>query len=206
MLAETIATALGGRKADSSWTALCPAHDDCGPSLCLQDAGDGKVLVHCHAGCTQSEVIAALRAHGLWNKRLRPQSHFKRQRPRRPDNDRLESDDSKRTDMALEIWERAAPGGGTLVEDYLRSRGIHESLPPALRFRAGLRHPSGGTWPAMVALVTRRSDDWPSWASTWGRYGRRRRPSRVRLPHRLMSRSPAGVVLQRKSLAWPSRP
>lgn len=161
MTAETIATGLGGRKAGSSWTALCPAHDDRDPSLSLQDTGDGKVLVYCHAGCTQSKVIAALRARGLWNKRFRPQSRFKRQRPRRPDNDRLEPDDAKRTDMALEIWERAAPGDGTLVEDYLRSRGIYLALPPVLRFHAGLRHPSGSTWPAMVALVTRGSDDLP---------------------------------------------
>ena len=30
-----------------------------------------------------------------------------------------------------------------------------------LRFHAGLKHPSGGRWPAMVALVTRGSDGTP---------------------------------------------
>ena len=37
---------------------------------------------------------------------------------------------------------------------YLRSRGLNLPASPALRFHAGLKHPSGGIWPAMVALVT----------------------------------------------------
>jgi putative DNA primase/helicase len=36
----------------------------------------------------------------------------------------------------------------------IRSRGLILSIPASLRFHAGLRHPSGGVWPAMVALVT----------------------------------------------------
>ena len=59
--AETIAKALGGRKAGGGWTARCPAHDDRTPSLSIRDADDGKVLVRCHAGCDQERVIAALR-------------------------------------------------------------------------------------------------------------------------------------------------
>jgi putative DNA primase/helicase len=27
---------------------------------------DGKVLLHCHAGCSQHDVIDALKARGLW--------------------------------------------------------------------------------------------------------------------------------------------
>ena len=53
MNAETIAKALGGRKAGGGWMARCPAHDDREPSLSIRDAGDGKVLVRCHAGCDQ---------------------------------------------------------------------------------------------------------------------------------------------------------
>jgi phage/plasmid primase-like uncharacterized protein len=41
-----------------------------------------------------------------------------------------------------------------LVETYLASRGLDLPLPDALRFHAGLKHPSCGIWPAMVALVT----------------------------------------------------
>ena len=51
MNAETIAKALGGRKAGGGWTARCPSHDDHEPSLSIRDGDDGKVLVRCHAGC-----------------------------------------------------------------------------------------------------------------------------------------------------------
>ena len=43
----------------------CPAHEDHDPSCSITDVG-GKVLVHCHAGCRQEDVIAALRDRGLW--------------------------------------------------------------------------------------------------------------------------------------------
>ena len=68
MTAETIARALGGRRVGQCWTARCPAHDDREPSLSIRDA-DGKVLVRCHAGCDQRDVIAALKERGLWTAR-----------------------------------------------------------------------------------------------------------------------------------------
>jgi len=46
--------------------ACCPAHDDRNPSLSVSDK-NGKILVHCWAGCTQEEVIGALRDLGLWH-------------------------------------------------------------------------------------------------------------------------------------------
>jgi 5S rRNA maturation endonuclease (ribonuclease M5) len=45
--------------------AKCPAHDDHNPSLSIREK-DGKVLVHCHAGCSQDAVLATLNARGLW--------------------------------------------------------------------------------------------------------------------------------------------
>jgi putative DNA primase/helicase len=65
MNAAEIARHLHGRKQPSGWVARCPAHEDREPSLSLRDA-DGKVLVHCHAGCEQGAVIAALVARDLW--------------------------------------------------------------------------------------------------------------------------------------------
>ncbi len=56
---------LHGRKSGNGWMAQCPAHDDKNPSLSLRDV-DGKVLVHCHAGCEQDAVVGALKAFGLW--------------------------------------------------------------------------------------------------------------------------------------------
>lgn len=78
MDAAAIAKALPrGRKSGASWLACCPAHKDSTPSLSLRDAGPGRVLVHCHAGCGQATVIEALRDRGLW-----PQieNHFRQRR------------------------------------------------------------------------------------------------------------------------------
>ena len=72
--AKMIARSLGGKRAGCAWMACCPAHDDRQPSLSIRAAGDGKVLVHCHAGCDQRRVIAALRSRGLWNAMVHPQS------------------------------------------------------------------------------------------------------------------------------------
>jgi putative DNA primase/helicase len=66
MTAEAIAKALSGRKVGGGWMARCPAHNDREPSLAIIDAKGGKVLVRCHAGCDQADVIAALRSRGVW--------------------------------------------------------------------------------------------------------------------------------------------
>lgn len=45
---------------DPKWLARCPAHDDNGPSLSLKSLDDGRVLVHCFAGCGASDVMASI--------------------------------------------------------------------------------------------------------------------------------------------------
>lgn len=42
------------------WSARCPAHADNGPSLSIREADDGRVLLHCFAGCGAAEVVNAL--------------------------------------------------------------------------------------------------------------------------------------------------
>jgi len=159
MTAETIAKALGGRKAGGGWTARCPAHDDRTPSLSIRDADGNKVLVRCHAGCDQEHVIAALRQRGLWG------SNGPRSTPwtprRKPVEHEPDRDVTRRTAMALTIWQSATPAPGTPVAAYLASRGIHLPPPDALRFHPSLKHPLGGFWPAMVALVTNGIDGTP---------------------------------------------
>jgi putative DNA primase/helicase len=159
MNAEAIARALEGRKAGRTWMARCPAHEDREPSLSIVDARGGKVLVRCHAGCDQPDVIAALRLRGLWGER--GYSRFTRPAPRAGGTNRAGWDEGSRTEAALVIWKAAIPARGTPVEAYLASRGLHLPPVPSLRFHDGLKHPSGDLWPAMVALVTRASDDTP---------------------------------------------
>ncbi len=133
--------------------ARCPVHDDRSPSLSISSGKNGKVLVRCHAGCDQHDVIAALRAIGAWEgtKRhvMRFRSPIARRVPEEPDSDAL-----RRTEAALAIWQATRSAEGTPVETYLRSRGLILSIPSSLRFHAGLKHASAGVWPAMVALVT----------------------------------------------------
>jgi hypothetical protein len=159
MTAETIAKALGGRKAGSGWMVRCPTHDDREPSLSIRYADDGNVLVRCHAGCDQDRVIATLRSRGLWMEN--GPRRFIRSAPRAAATRPPDRDDARRSTAALAIWESAAPAGGSLVEAYLASRGLRLPPLPTLRFSNSLKHPSGGLWPAMVALVTREPDDTP---------------------------------------------
>jgi DNA primase len=65
MNAAEIARHVKGRRVGRGWQGLCPAHNDRNPSLSLTDV-DQKVLVHCHAGCKQENVIEALENLGAW--------------------------------------------------------------------------------------------------------------------------------------------
>jgi len=56
------------RECGTGYLACCPAHEDDNPSLSITEC-DGKLLVHCHAGCGQDAVIGALRALSLWPER-----------------------------------------------------------------------------------------------------------------------------------------
>ena len=42
------------------WKACCPAHDDKTPSLGIREEDDGRVLLHCFAGCSALDVITAV--------------------------------------------------------------------------------------------------------------------------------------------------
>src|SRR5947209_8384112 len=61
MRAETLAEGLGGRRSGSGWMARCPAHDDRQASLSISEGTDGRVLLYCHAGCSLTDVLAAVR-------------------------------------------------------------------------------------------------------------------------------------------------
>jgi putative DNA primase/helicase len=159
MTAAELADALGGRRVGGGWMACCPAHNDRTPSLSIRESNDGKVLVRCRAGCGQRDVIAALRARGLWAE-IHRRTIISRER-RTPIERKPDPDDAKRTQTALAIWQSAKPAQGTPVETYFASRGIFLPIPDALRFHAGLKHPSGGMWLAMVALVTNGADGTP---------------------------------------------
>src|SRR3989338_7330666 len=50
----------GVRRLRTGWQARCPSHEDKHPSLSISVGDDGKVLIHCHAGCTPEEILGRL--------------------------------------------------------------------------------------------------------------------------------------------------
>jgi putative DNA primase/helicase len=49
----------GARRCASGWMARCPAHEDRSPSLSVCER-QGRVLIHCFAGCSTEMVCDAL--------------------------------------------------------------------------------------------------------------------------------------------------
>jgi len=54
------------------WMACCPSHPDKNASLSLGEKDDGRILVHCFAGCGTDEVLDAigLKIEALFPERL----------------------------------------------------------------------------------------------------------------------------------------
>lgn len=50
-----------------------PGHRDSSPSLSVKEGDRANVVVYCHAGCDQQDVIDALRQRGLWGSELMTQ-------------------------------------------------------------------------------------------------------------------------------------
>jgi hypothetical protein len=62
----------------SHWTARCPAHADKSPSLSVTQTHDGMWLIHCFAGCSPLDIIAAI---GLRFEDLFPDAPVRDRRP-----------------------------------------------------------------------------------------------------------------------------
>ena len=48
------------KKVGNGYSSCCPAHNDSNPSLSIDEGNDGKILLHCHAGCTIEAICSAL--------------------------------------------------------------------------------------------------------------------------------------------------
>ena len=107
---ETVVARLGDsvRRSGAGWIGRCPAHDDRAPSLSATEGDDGRVLLHCHAGCSPEDVVAAL---GLTMADLFPGESRQVRRAR------------ARTTTKLPAQSGAAPAGYT-VEAYARDKKL----------------------------------------------------------------------------------
>jgi CHC2 zinc finger len=48
------------RTGKDSYLACCPAHADKSPSLTVREASDGRILIHCFAGCDTESVLSSI--------------------------------------------------------------------------------------------------------------------------------------------------
>jgi hypothetical protein len=61
MTIEYFLTSLEGVKnTNRGYAFRCPAHDDRHPSATAVEGEDGRILIHCWAGCTAAEIVAAM--------------------------------------------------------------------------------------------------------------------------------------------------
>lgn len=61
------AAGLQPRRCGDEWASRCPAHKDRRPSLSARVAADGRLLLHCFAGCDFRSIFVALGLHDPTN-------------------------------------------------------------------------------------------------------------------------------------------
>jgi putative DNA primase/helicase len=183
----TIAKACGRFKATRrGYICQCPVHDDRNPS-CEVWQGEVAVLVRCYAGCPSDLIVDELRDRGFRLGRKRPRDEAEarsgRRRLRRlkdkdtePDkSQRSQGDENKATTMlpcvsremqlyqwlAAAIWCESVDPLGTMVETYLRGRGLDlRGAGEVIRFHPHC--PRGlDRQPAMITLLHDLSSDRP---------------------------------------------
>lgn len=73
------------RKNGKDYVACCSAHEDKSPSLTITEKEDGRILIHCFAGCSPNDVLAAV---GLEFKDIMPENvgFHRRKKSSRPFN------------------------------------------------------------------------------------------------------------------------
>jgi hypothetical protein len=124
---------------DGKWRGRCPACGYAKPTLEVAVEQD-RIAVSC-AACGTVDGIAAMM--GV------PSEVVLAPRPK-PSN----------LAHALDAWHKAASATGTLVESYLRGRGILCAPPASIRFLSRQRNwNDGGAYPAMISLVQRVPGD-----------------------------------------------
>lgn len=69
------------RGRNSNYVACCPAHKDRNPSMTIRETPDGKVLMHCFAGCSVQSIAESI---GLELSDLFPEDSREYDKPQRP--------------------------------------------------------------------------------------------------------------------------
>jgi hypothetical protein len=150
--AATIAHALGGKSTSIGFMCRCPVPShgngkgDRHPSLLVKD-GDSAPLLKCFAGCDVRDVLVELRRRGILENAKATHASHSEHVPNLPAKIEHIPDPE-----AIALWGGAAPAGGSIVEQYLRARGITIEVPPSLRCGGG-HYLDRYQFPTMVAAV-----------------------------------------------------
>lgn len=136
--ARELTLALGGKWMGAQGQARCPVqgHEDRNPSLSISDGETVRTVVKCFGGCSQVDVLNALRDRGLWSS-FDPRGTPPRNRPNRKPVERPNPNHAN----ALRIWNASHDIGDTLAEAYLHQRNLWSTSTPCLRFHPSLDHP-----------------------------------------------------------------
>ena len=143
MTAKAIADRFGLKRLNRSWRGRCPACDYLG-TFSVREGNGGGALFYC-ASCQDQAALADAVARATGQEA---------RRDGRDDTDKAAAR-LRKAEAALHLWRGSEPAAGTLAAIYLTARGLPDlAASPALRFRGDMRHPEGGRYPAMVALVS----------------------------------------------------
>jgi putative DNA primase/helicase len=135
------------------WLARCPAHADREPSLSIR-VSEGRVLLHCHAGCSVENILETLglTMRDLYRHDVSRGHHHVYQKPK-PTLDKAQREKLER------LWKAAKPlTGKDTASSYLAARGVSlETYPTMLRFLPYLEYWDKDVllslFPALIARV-----------------------------------------------------
>ena len=158
--AETVASSLEKKKRSGigSWSACCPSHPEKNPSFSISDNPQGGLpLLFCHAGCSQDEVINALRSKGLWpqiNDQWTPS-------PQKAHAPKPIEDLEEKAKFARQLHEESLPITGTVAEKYLHKRNLTSPFPDYIRFHPSISTKDTDTeeWHTLPSLLSVATDD-----------------------------------------------
>jgi hypothetical protein len=138
------------KKCADGYLDCCPAHNDRNPSLSVTETPDGKLLLHCFAGCSFEEIIqAAGLTRNIFNR--------SQDAPGAVAKAPVIRDFNKRIYRAKEIWNETITLDRSIAQSYLNSRAI-EHWSEDIRFHPNLfNSQTQSQTPAMVCAIRREN-------------------------------------------------
>lgn len=169
---DAIVSACGGRRSGPRRAKVCcpvPGHGrgrgDRNPSVSVTLSDDGAVLVYCHGGCAQDDLVHALRDLGVWPKgsrRGRGDGRGRRRRqnataPRAQPAAAAKQSAGRQGPDWRRAYREARPIPGTPGEVYLgAARAVDLPMADAVRFHPSAPFPvdrADQREPGLIALV-----------------------------------------------------